>query len=70
MDTIYIWYDSYAWSSGRNVLNKSLYKNYSDNLITEISPEPKLEYIIIDSIVIHKSNYKAVSLNTSFRVHH
>ncbi|MBI5660844.1 MULTISPECIES: hypothetical protein [Ignavibacterium] len=69
MDTILIWYDSYVWISGRDVLNKSLYKNHSDNLITDISTAPKLEYLIIDSIVIHKSIYKAVSINTSFKVY-
>jgi len=70
MDTIYIWYDSYVWSSGRDIFKNSLNKYNSNNLITEISSEPKLEYIVIDSIVIHKSKNKSVSLNTSFKVYH
>ena len=70
MDTIYIWYDSYVWNFDASVLNKSLYKHYSNNLITEISSEPKLEYILIDSILVHKSKYKVISINTSFKVYH
>ncbi len=70
MDTIYIWYDSYVWYPDASYQNNSLYKNYSNNLITEISLEPKLEYIVIDSILVHKSNYKVISLNTRFKVYH
>ncbi|MCZ7604007.1 MAG: hypothetical protein M5R37_14180 [Melioribacteraceae bacterium] len=70
MDTIYIWYDSYVWNPDASYQNNSLYKNYSNNLITEISLEPKLEYIVIDSILVHKSNYKVIRLNTRFKVYH
>lgn len=57
-DTVYIWYAS------RERINKSFYKN---NSITESFTAPRLEYVIIDSIVIQKNINKVVKLFSRFK---